>query len=124
MGRYFPSIREFAGMSLTFGMTLFAWIFFRAESIGHAFSIISEIFSGSLFTVPDLSGLNRSYLTILLIILFVVVEWLGREQEYAIAHVAKNWKRPYRWVLYYALVLAIYIFGNFSQSIEFIYFQF
>src|SRR5690606_24260260 len=33
---YLPSIKEFFQMSLTFGLTVIAWIFFRAENIGHA----------------------------------------------------------------------------------------
>ena len=41
-------------MLLTFVLTVFTWIFFRANDIGHAMSYISEIFSPSLFTMPQL----------------------------------------------------------------------
>jgi len=48
-GKLLPSIKEVYFMLLTFGLTVFAWIFFRAENIGHAISYISEILSPSLF---------------------------------------------------------------------------
>ena len=43
-GKLLPSIRELFAMLTTFTLTVFAWIFFRAENIGHAFSYIKEIF--------------------------------------------------------------------------------
>ena len=39
-GRNLPSIRELSLMLLTFSLTVFAWIFFRADNIGHAISYI------------------------------------------------------------------------------------
>src|SRR5690606_34552897 len=35
-GKYFPTWKEWLAMCITFGLTVFAWIFFRAENIGHA----------------------------------------------------------------------------------------
>ena len=52
-------------MLLTFGLTVFAWIFFRAENIGHAFNYISEILSKSIFALsfplPPWAKLNDSH---------------------------------------------------------------
>src|SRR6267154_4575677 len=45
MGKLFPTLKEFLTISLTFALTTFAWIFFRANSVGHAVNYISEIFS-------------------------------------------------------------------------------
>ena len=42
--KYWICLKELTFMLLTFGLTVFAWIFFRAENIGHAISYISEIF--------------------------------------------------------------------------------
>ena len=50
-GKNLPTFKEFFQILITFGLTVFAWIFFRAENIGHAFSYISEIFSTSLISV-------------------------------------------------------------------------
>lgn len=60
-GKLLPSIKELSFIFLTFGLTVFAWIFFRAENIGHAISYISEIFSSSLFTIPKFAGMRISY---------------------------------------------------------------
>lgn len=118
-GKFFPSIKELSFMLLTFGLTVFAWIFFRANDIGHAISYISEIFSSSLFTIPRGYG---SLTTIILVILFILIEWQGREGQYAIAHLGVKWKLPYRYAMYYAIIIAIFWFGGKEQ--EFIYFQF
>jgi alginate O-acetyltransferase complex protein AlgI len=50
-GKLLPTIKEFLNISMTFCLTVFAWIFFRAENIGHALSYISKIFSSSFFTI-------------------------------------------------------------------------
>ncbi len=121
-GKYLPSIKEFLLMLITFGLTVFAWIFFRAENIGHAFSYISEILSLSLYEVPKFSGMKNALTTIIFTIIFVFIEWLGREQQFAIQHLGLTWKRPVRYAMYYAIVIAIFWFGGKEQ--QFIYFQF
>lgn len=108
-------------MLFTFGLTVFAWIFFRAESMGHAFSYISGIFSPSLFSIPqDTPG--KATLTVIMIVIFMVIEWLGREDQFAIQKLGLKWKRPLRYAMYYAMILAIIWFGGEEQ--QFIYFQF
>lgn len=121
-GRTFPGIKEFSYMMLTFSLTVFAWIFFRANDIGHAMSYISEIFSTSLFSMPKFDGMKGAFTTIILVILFVLVEWKGREGEHAIAQIGIKWKRPIRYAFYYAIIIAIFWFGGKEQ--QFIYFQF
>jgi len=121
-GKYLPSLKELFLMLITFGLTVFAWIFFRAESIGHALNYIHGIFSASLFAMPNfLSG--RSFLiTIILVVFFVLIEWQGREGQYAIANLGLKWKRSLRYGLYYSIIIAIFLFGGAKQ--QFIYFQF
>ena len=121
-GKYFPSIKELSFMLLTFGLTVFAWIFFRAENIGHAMSYISEIVSASLFEVPKFSQRGDAIIIIELICLFVLVEWFGREGQYAIEKIGLKWKRPIRYIMYYSIILMILYFGGKEQ--QFIYFQF
>lgn len=121
-GRYLPNIREFSLMLLTFALTVLAWIFFRANNIGHAISYIAEILSPSLLTIPKFAGMAKALLTIVLVCIFVLTEWLGREQQYAIAHLGLKWKRPLRYAMYYAIIVSIFWFGGKEQ--QFIYFQF
>lgn len=121
-GKYFPSIKELSFMLLTFGLTVFAWIFFRANAIGHAINYISEILSPSLFTIPKFDGMGKALTTIVLVAIFVLVEWKGREGQHAIARLGANSIRPLRYAMYYAIIIAIFWFGGKEQ--QFIYFQF
>ena len=121
-GNYLPTIKEFFSILLTFSLTVFAWIFFRANNITHAFSFVSEIFSSSIFTFPHFPGINNSFPIIILICIFLIIEWLGREQQYAIANLGLKWPRPLRWALYYVIILLLFIFQGSEQ--QFIYFQF
>jgi D-alanyl-lipoteichoic acid acyltransferase DltB (MBOAT superfamily) len=117
-GKYFPSIREFFQMGCTFLATVFAWIFFRSDSIGQAVNYITRIFSMSFFTRPEI----MSGTLLLLIVVFVIIEWIGREQHYAIEHFGLKWPRPLRWGIYYCIIIAIFYFAGEKQ--QFIYFQF
>ena len=121
-GRNLPTIRELSSMLLTFSLTVFAWIFFRANNISHAISYISEIFSPSLFSWPNFAGMNGSFITLFLLVIFILMEWKGREEQYAIAKFGFNWKRPIRYAMYYAIIIALFWFGGKEQ--QFIYFQF
>lgn len=122
-GRALPSLREFTQILLTFSLTVFAWIFFRATSIAHAFSYIGRIFSKSLLTVPAFDASRAMvFETLVLIIGFIVVEWNGRENQYAIASLDKLKKRSFRYAFYFSLVLIIFLFMGREQ--QFIYFQF
>ncbi|MFT3904612.1 MAG: MBOAT family O-acyltransferase [Niabella sp.] len=122
-GKLFPSIKEFACMSLTFGLTVFAWIFFRAESIGHALHYISGIFSKTLFTMPHFSGIKNALAIIIIVILFILIEWVGREEQYAIAKLGLKWKRPLRWGFYAFIVFMLGMYAK-TEETPFIYFQF
>jgi D-alanyl-lipoteichoic acid acyltransferase DltB (MBOAT superfamily) len=121
-GKLFPSLKELSFMLLTFGLTVFAWIFFRADNIGHAISYISEILSPSLFSIPKLNGMIGALRTIILVAIFVLVEWKGREGQYAIADFGTNWIRPIRWMFYFTIIIIILAFTGNEQ--QFIYFQF
>lgn len=121
-GKYLPSIKEFFSMFITFGLTTFAWIFFRANNIGHAMDYISKILSPSLFTIPKFEGMAHAFTVIIFVVIFAVIEWFGRERQYAIARLGLNWYRPLRYAMYYAFIIAILFFTGNEQ--EFIYFQF
>jgi D-alanyl-lipoteichoic acid acyltransferase DltB (MBOAT superfamily) len=109
-----------ADVFVTFIIIMFSWVFFRASNVGHAFSIISKIFSISLFTIPEI--IPR--ITPFFIVLFFVVEWLGRDQEYAIAKIGMKLPRPVRWFAYYSIIFAILYFNEPYTAQQFIYFQF
>ena len=117
-GKLLPSLKEMFFMSTTFVLTLIAWVFFRAENISHALAYLGSIFSMSLFTAPILP----EYSILILIPIFVLIEWLGRDQEYAIESIGLKWPKQIRWSMYFITIWAIMFFSGEEQ--EFIYFQF
>ena len=121
-GKYFPSIKDLFSIIVTFSLTVFAWIFFRSASLAHAFSIVSEIFSASLLSVPKFVGMGKALITLVLVAIFILIEWQGREGQYAISSLGLKWKKPLRFAFYYALIIGIFWFAGSEQ--EFIYFQF
>jgi D-alanyl-lipoteichoic acid acyltransferase DltB (MBOAT superfamily) len=118
LGKLLPSGREFLSILLTFSLTVFAWIFFRADNITHAFSYIKGIFTSSLLSVPTILPFSLFGL----LAFFMTVEWVGRGEAYALEALGSRWKRPLRWGFYYAIIFLIFFFMGKEQ--EFIYFQF
>jgi D-alanyl-lipoteichoic acid acyltransferase DltB (MBOAT superfamily) len=117
-GGILPNVREVFSMIITFGLTVFAWIFFRAENTGDALRYISRIFAPPLLSSFPIS--KRMILTIVLLIFFFIIEWIGREKSYAIENI------PFhgfiRWICYYGILGCIILFSGTPQT--FIYFQF
>ncbi|MBW4361123.1 MBOAT family O-acyltransferase [Flavobacterium taihuense] len=122
-GKLIPSFKELLEMLLTFNLTVIAWIFFRAKDIESALSYISKIFSKSFFTISGLVDKGGVLICIVFIFAFMFIEWLGREKEFAIAGLDTSWKKSYRYVMYYSLVLIILWFSAGGEQ-QFIYFQF
>ncbi len=128
-GKSIPTSKEFIQMVVTFTLTVIAWIFFRAESLSHAFSYIGDLFAGLLsgdawkFASHYLSNEIGWALPVLLVF-FMVIEWLGREHQYAIQKWGFQYSKPVRWAFYYAILLVIFYFAGTGKEQEFIYFQF
>jgi alginate O-acetyltransferase complex protein AlgI len=120
LGRLVPSLRELISIAITFSLTVFAWIFFRAANFMAAIKYISKIISPSLFSTPELGG--RTLVLILILFIFIIIEWIGREKEFAIAGLGLSWPRLAKWPAYYAVILSIIYFSGAEQ--QFIYFQF
>lgn len=118
-GSYLPSVKEALQMLLTFSLTVFAWIFFRAIDLEHALSYIGSMFSSTLLSIPKVLPAK----VMLLLVFFMSIEWIGREGQYGISKLGLKWKRPFRWA-FYALIICM--IGLFMQTKEtpFIYFQF
>ena len=121
-GNYLPTARELLQMLSTFTLTVFAWIIFRAKNITHAFNYISEIFSASILETPKLSDSKDAIITMLLVFIFIFIEWLGRESQFALEHLGLKWKRPLRHALYYTIIITLFWYNGKEQ--QFIYFQF
>jgi D-alanyl-lipoteichoic acid acyltransferase DltB (MBOAT superfamily) len=120
-GKIFPTFKEIFSIIITFSLTVFAWIFFRAASVDHAIEYIGGIFSKSLLSIPSVE--TKAYLILFVVLIFMMVEWIGREYRYGIEFVKKIKSPIARIVLYYTIIIMILVLGNFTEN-EFIYFQF
>jgi alginate O-acetyltransferase complex protein AlgI len=115
-----PKLNQFFEIIITFILSCFAWIFFRANNIKGAFIIIKKIstFKGPIF-FDQLSIIVYPLFGIFLL-LFVELK-----QEYYGGSFSflnnKNW--IFRYLSYSFLIILILLIGVFDGG-QFIYFQF
>lgn len=116
---------------------LFAWVFFKANGLEHALSILSRICSASLFTAP--SSFVTKYLVWLLPLIIVeaiqyrgsyildVQQWLpvrvtrkdrNQKKKVSYLHIAISA------ILFFAIIAAIYYFHKKVNMAEYYYFKF
>jgi len=116
-GKHIPSWREVIQILLTFTITCFAWIFFRAESMSDALAYILNLFSvGAPSPIP-----GDYFKVVPLILIMLIFEWLNREKEFGLA--IENWRPATRWLIYLILTSGVFALGP-TETYEFIYFQF
>lgn len=126
-GKYFPNFKEFISVITTFVLIVFAWIFFRAENIEHALQFMTDLFKG-LFHLTSYEQtsdylFNKIGSTFLWLMLgFISIEWLGREENFAIARLGLNQHKIFRYIFYFSIIGSLFWFGGEKQ--QFIYFQF
>lgn len=125
---------KLAQVASTFLLVDFAWIFFRAGSIGQAFDYIKRIFTkwdpwnllnGELYNL----GLDRMEMNILVIALVVLllVDLLRNFRKIHITDFLNEQCIWFRWSVVMLLIAAVLIFGIYGikfESAQFIYFQF
>jgi alginate O-acetyltransferase complex protein AlgI len=117
-----PTVKDLPSIAITFLLVMFAWIFFRANSISDAIAAIGNIFSTSLFTAPVFTTSTMFLPTLAFIFIFLMIEWLGRRESYALAGIGTALPVPARWLTYYVILILIFVFAGTNQ--QFIYFQF
>ncbi len=115
-GRILPNAKELFQMGTTFALTTLAWIFFRADSIGQAFSYIGHIFAKSL--IADPVGAGEKLMPMLLIL--VLVEWLQRNKKHGLQDLKMH--PVLRWIVY--VIICILCIHHYQITQRFIYFKF
>ena len=122
-GRLWPSFKAFSQMSFTFGLTVLAWIFFRAENLEHAIAYMATIFSSSIFEYARLPITRLYMVQIALVILFFLgIEWKERRAKHALEHLGFTWSSIRRRTFYFCITLLIVMF--LAKEQQFVYFQF
>jgi D-alanyl-lipoteichoic acid acyltransferase DltB (MBOAT superfamily) len=117
-----PGLHKILRIIKTFILVYFAWIFFRANSLGDAMVVIRNMFQFEAGTVINLFE-NKADLAIALVgIVFLgIVEIL--EEQIGLYEKLKTLIRPVKWVLLIALILLILVLGKWEE-VDFLYFQF
>jgi alginate O-acetyltransferase complex protein AlgI len=130
----YPKVHQVVRIAITFALTCYAWIFFRAHSISDALYINKAIASSVIHPLRLINSLSSAtggglgpitlsaFLMAVAVIAFMELIHLIQRKRGMRAMLAD---RPiwFRWAVYYALGLAILCFGEFGQR-QFIYFQF
>ena len=117
---------------ITFALVCAAWVFFRAETVGDAFTVFFHMTSYSslreLIFSPQSPlyqcGLNGAELVVSLVSigLLFALEWRGER----ILLSCPKWAAPVRWGVYLILIFVCIILGVYGANTvtQFIYFQF
>jgi len=119
-----PALERAVEVFFTFHLVVFAWVFFRANTLSDAVYIITHLFSGFQFRFTGAqTGMAKidGVIAVLAILLMEVVHlaqgrrglisWLNRKPAWV------------RWSAYYFILFGILFMGIFGEQ-EFIYFQF
>ncbi|MEL6673507.1 MAG: MBOAT family protein [Bacteroidota bacterium] len=128
-----PKVPVFFSWALTFSWVCLAWVFFRADSVSTAFTLLAQMPVDLLSQLSSLTELEislRTFIntraeftfTLLSLGLFLGLEAWMAKKDFA-QRMVQVWK-PGRWSLYYLLAFWMIYFGAFNQSAQFIYFQF
>lgn len=112
----YPKLMDFTGWLVTMFFVGLALIFFRIESMSDIGIYFTRMLSPQLVNIPP----NKQML--LIVGVFMLIEWLGRHQAYPIEQL--KFPKFIRWVSYTSIIVAIIILGEFSKKDAFIYFQF
>lgn len=112
------NLKTICQIFLTFGLVTFAWIFFRSNSVNDAFNYMSIIFSKTLFSFPEIFPKTM----FVYLLLFIGIEWCGRNNRFAIEYFGLNWGKPIRLGFYYLLAGMVLFYSG--KEFQFLYFQF
>ncbi len=115
-------IRDALKMLSTFILVCFAWVFFRAQSIGDSFNYIEGIFSNKFLDSSFFDSVPNLYLPVVGIFVLLIVEWAQRFRQHGLDFTGRKIAFPIRLAIYYSLIFCILYYGQSDQ--DFIYFQF
>ena len=117
----FPKPRVLFNILLTFALATLGNIFFRADSMAKAFEYLGGIMNvRSFFNIPV--DLVLIYKNIFAISCILVVEWIGRKNQYGLEKLGLTWPPALRYAMYYVILFLIFL--SMGKEQVFIYFQF
>ncbi|GAA4231945.1 MBOAT family protein [Postechiella marina] len=116
-----PSVKELLKVCYVFSLVTLSWVFFRAESIKDAFGYLYRIFGNFSFEAYLHPSGYRMIDYYVLILVFVLYEYVIRKNERA----PFQFKNKFlRFFVYAVVVFAMLLFYDSGVDRSFIYFQF
>ena len=118
-----PKLHGAVKIAVTFSLAVFAWIFFRADTIQDALYVAGHLASGFGATTDIYLSMGpyEFWIGVIAIALLETVHAMQRRGD--IIGVLAARPLVMRWAVYYAAVIGILVFGEFGGQ-EFVYFQF
>lgn len=123
----FPTLHRWMQVFITFNLGAFAWIFFRANSVGDAFTLVRNLVPtpGAALTALQEPEVTMGLIGILILFLY---ELKDERREFApslnpVVNATRTRGNWYRWLTYSGLLWVVVLFGKFGAQ-EFIYFAF
>jgi len=101
----------------TFFITCFAWVFFRSSTISDSFKYLNRIIYNHSFKIEYLTIERYSVEMVLLILIFIIIEWFNKSKEQPLSGKFELLKAI-------SIIWMILLFGVFSDHSTFLYFQF
>ncbi len=118
------NMRAVAATLCTFALTVFAWIFFRADSLAQLSQIMHKLVSGwefgSLAQLIYLVNGSECLLMALLALGLFAVEWPKDDLTTRL----NRMPLAGRWLVLLGMLFLLILFGKYNESPAFIYFQF
>ncbi|MBH8560012.1 MBOAT family O-acyltransferase [Hymenobacter negativus] len=124
--------RPALNVAFTYGLVVFAWIFFRANSLPDAHYIVRHLFGASAALREGTLSLGLAAVKVF----YQRYEWLSlagallalvlvetAQARMAVGGWVARQPTPVRWALYYSIVLGIALLSS-AERVQFIYFQF
>jgi D-alanyl-lipoteichoic acid acyltransferase DltB (MBOAT superfamily) len=117
IGWNFSSLKTVLNILGTFVLTTIAWIFFRAKTISEAIGYIQKMLTDFHFESQYLTNERYNYELLLLVLVFVGVEWFNRSK-------VEPFSGKLSWIKVVMAIITLLTLGVYSDYKEFIYFQF
>ncbi len=122
------------GRLITFLEVAFAWIFFRAKDLRHAYFYIRQMFTsgiwiGQIQKAREILGLSAMEILVIgagILLVFLMDEMCSRKRMH-FPFLVQQEKNYVRYFVFYLLIIAIFIFGIYGPGYhteQFIYMQF
>jgi len=117
----FPKLNVLLNILLTFSLVTLGNIIFRVGDTGQVLVYLKGIINPHSFFYFSIE--NRLLLkSIIPIVCMVIIEWIGRKDQFGLEKLGTTWKPIFRYTMYYVILLLIFFSMGGEQV--FIYFQF